>query len=309
MNRSLATRTSRFPRIPPGAIAMLVALLVALLFPVPAGAQVAGRYDPDPDAPETTTEVTVESGPDGVTIHITVEDLTGGEPGTDGTDGSVVEPDLPACGASPVNIGSTSTTWLQQGLEEHPGTLPWGVTCDDGAFGIAWVPVDGGVPTVSVGTEPIPPIDPAVVRAEVFRIVGLPAIGVGTNPTVGLVALPSWFWVGGYDGRTLRGSASLGRSTVDAEITPTGYRWSFGDGKVLYTHLVGRPYPAESNIDHTYERSSLRAGGTYTVRLTITWSARYRENGGGWLELDPISRSYTRAYPVQQLQSVLTSNR
>ena len=35
----------------------------------------------------------------------------------------------------------------------------------------------------------------------------------------------------------------------------------------------------------------------------------YSENGGPWLPLDPISRTYTRSYPVQQLQSVLTANR
>ncbi len=291
---------------PPIYIVMICLLAAALLLPSPAVAEVGGGYDPDSEAPETTTEVTVESGPDGVTIHIAVEGTTGGEPGLDGTDGTVVEPDLPACGASPVNVGSTSTEWVQEGLAANPGTLPWSVSCDDGSFAIAWVPTDGGIPTVSVGTEAIPPIDPAVVRAAVFRIVGLPAIGVGTNPDPGLVALPSWFWVEGYGGGVLRGSEALGRSAVDVEITPMSYRWNFGDGTSLLTGSVGLRYPAESNIDHTYERAS---AGTYTLRLDITWSARYRENGGEWLELDPISRSYSRAYQVQQLQSVLTSNR
>ena len=137
----------------------------------------------------------------------------------------------------------------------------------------------------------------------------LPPIGIGANPQVGLVALPAWFWVRGYDGATLRGSESLGRSTVEVEITPAGYRWSFGDGAALETHSLGRAYPAESDLRHAYEQSSLGAGGTFAVVLEITFSARYRENGGPWLPLTPIVKSYTRAYAVQQLQSVLTRDR
>ena len=44
------------------------------------------------------------------------------------------------------------------------------------------------------------------------------------------------------------------------------------------------------------------------MRLEITWEARYRENGGSWLPLDPITSGYSRAYAVRQLQSVLTAN-
>ena len=73
------------------------------------------------------------------------------------------------------------------------------------------------------------------------------------NPNTGLVAMPAWFWVRGYSGGTLSGSSALDRSMVEVEITPTGYRWSFGDGTALYTRSVGRAYPAESDIRHLYE--------------------------------------------------------
>ncbi len=138
---------------------------------------------------------------------------------------------------------------------------------------------------------------------------GLPRISIGANPDVGLVAMPAWFWVRGYSGGTLTGAATLDRSSVRVEITPTSYRWTWGDGSSLHASSVGRAYPARSDIRHTYERSSHGAGGAYPVRLRITWSARYSENGGPWLSLDPITRTYSRAYPVQQLQSVLTANR
>ena len=302
------------------AVLYLFALIVlGLAWAAPGAAR--GQTPPVPgqtappmtNRPETSVEITVESGPDGVTIYIEVEEETSGTPGSPGSPGTPDTPessDPPSCTAAPVNVGAASTEWVVEGLEANPGTFPWAATCDDGFFGIAWVPTDaGGAPDVVVGEPPIPPIDPALVRASVFQIVPLPQISVGVNPGTGLVAMPAWFWVRGYSGGTLSGSAALDRSMVEVEITPTRYRWSFGDGSVRETHSLGRAYPQKSDIRHRYERSSLDAGGTFPVRLRITWSARYSENGGPWLPLDPITRTYTRAYAVQQLQSVLTANR
>ncbi len=264
---------------------------------------------PMPDRPESSVEITVESGPDGVTIYIESETMTPGNPGDPGTTGPDGTTDAPSCTAAPVNVGDASTGWVAEGLEDNPGTFPWAVNCDSGHFGIAWVPTDAGAPDVALGEPPIPPVDPALVRASAFRIVGLPPISIGANPDVGLVAMPAWFWVRGYAGGTLSGSETLDRSSVVVEITPTSYRWSWGDGSALYTSSLGRAYPAESDIRHTYERSSHGAGGAFPLRLQITWSARYSENGGPWLPLDPITRTYSRSYPVQQLQSVLTASR
>ena len=288
----------------------LVAMGVAWASPGAARAQApATPGDPAPpmqDRPEVTVEISVESGPDGVTIYIESETLTPGTPGGPSAPGS---PDSPTCTAAPVNVGDASTGWVTDGLEANPGTFPWSVNCDNGDFGIAWVPTDAGAPEVVASEPPIPPVDPALVRASAFRVVGLPAIAIGANPDVGLVAMPAWFWVRGYSGGTLTGSATLDRSSVRVEITPADYRWTFGDGSTLHTHSAGRAYPAESDIRHTYERSSHGAGGAYPVGLRITWSARYSENGGPWLSLDPITRTYSRSYPVQQLQSVLTASR
>jgi hypothetical protein len=206
-----------------------------------------------------------------------------------------------------MNIGNASVGWVMEGLQQHPGTTPWFVVCDNGYAGVAWVPTDApGTPAVQVIAGGAPVIDPEAVAASVLGIVLIPPIAVGANPDVGLVAVPSWYWIEGYDGSTLSGSRTLGLITIEVEITPSSYGWSFGDGVTLETLSLGRPYPAESDIDHTYERSSLEAGGTFRVRLDITFQARYRVNGGAWLPLAPVVQSYTRAYPVQQLQSVLT---
>ena len=268
--------------------------------------------EPGSGRPESSVEVTVESGPDGVTIYIESETLTPGSPGLPGGPGGPGAPgsgDPPDCTAAPVNVGDTSADWVTEGLEANPGTFPWAATCDNGYFAIVWVPTGEGAPDVVVGEPPIPPVDPELVRRSALRIVGLPPVSVGASPGTGLVAMESWFWVRGYAGGTLRGSASLDRSDVDVEITPASYRWSFGDGSSLDAGSTGRAYPARSDIRHTYARSSYQAGGTYPVRLQITWSARYSENGGPWLPLDPITRTYALPYPVQQLQSVLTADR
>ena len=264
--------------------------------------------DPAPPAdnrPVVTISVRLESGPEGVTIYIDSETLTPGSPGSPGSPGG---PSLPSCSASPVNVGNHSIKWVLDGIAANPGTFPWAVTCSTGDFGIAWVPNDAGYPSVVVEAPALPPVDPARVRASAMQIVGLPAITVGVNPAVGLAGLPSWFWVEGYAGGTLSGSASLDGASVDVEIRPQGYEWSFGDGATLSTASLGRAYPQQSDVRHTYERSSHAAGGAYAVELAITWSARYRENGGAWQPLAPIPGSYTLSYPVRQLQSVLTAN-
>jgi hypothetical protein len=255
-------------------------------------------------------EISVVSGPNGVTIYIGLVELAPGSEGSPGGENPISTDAGPNCTATPVNVGNASVGWVLEGLEAHPGTFPWGVNCDNGYFGIAWVPTDApAAPDIVVGAPPIPAVDPVAVQASVLGIVPLPPIKVGANPNVGLVAMPAWFWVDGYDGSTLRGSRTLGLITIEVEITPTGYRWTFGDGATLETLSLGRPYPTESDLQHTYEQSSLMTGGTFEVQLEITFSARYRVNSGAWLPLAPVAQSYTRAYPVQQLQSVLTSSR
>ena len=54
---------------------------------------------------------------------------------------------------------------------------------------------------------------------------------------------------------------------------------------------------------NTLEVSELRRLTDDSVE--VTFAARYRVNGGAWVALDPITRSFSNQYPVQQLQSVL----
>lgn len=267
-----------------------------------------GAFIPRPNLPEGSTSINVINGPAGVTILISVSAVIPGEPGRSPSTTTIGRPAAPVCTTTPMNIGNASAGWIREGLAANPDTLPWGVNCENGYFGIAWVPTNApGTPTVVISDPGAPPVDPAALAASVLGTVPLPPIAVGASPGVGLVALPSWFWIDGYDGSTLRGSRTLGLVTVEVEITPQNYRWTFGDGRAIDTTSLGRPYPTESDIQHVYERSSF-TGGTFDVELAITFTARYRVNGGAWLPLAPVTQTYTRDYAVRQLQSVLTSN-
>jgi hypothetical protein len=263
-----------------------------------------GFYIPDPDA----ATVSVESGADGVTIYIAVSESSPGESddSSSGDSDSSSSGGGWSCTADVMNIGNATREWFEQESQLHPDQAPWVVQCDNGFMSIVWLPLDVEASEVTVVVVEGDPVDPATVAAELLDHIPVPAITVGINPEVGLVALPSWFWVGGYDGLPITASDTLGGTTVEVEITPTGYRWTFGDGATLESDSLGQRYPAESDIRHTYEQSSLSVGGAFPVSVEITFSARYRVDGGSWEPLDPITRSFTTAYPVQQLQSILT---
>ncbi|MGE3795316.1 MAG: hypothetical protein AB7I38_15490 [Dehalococcoidia bacterium] len=301
-------------------VAVGVVLLAAFIAET-AHAQVpgGGGYTPQPDRPhvDTTTQVVMTEA--GATIVISVVGLSPGFPGAPGST-TIVEGPTPQCTSHPGPPSGNSSIITQQEYWANPGSVPFFVSCDNGYLGIVWVPLDAGPPDLVVQVTPDPGIDPRAIAEALFGIVPLPPITVRANPGTGLVALPSWFWVDGYDGSPLYGSEALGNTTVEVEITSQRYDWHFGDGGFVSTGSLGRPYPDESDIQHTYEQSSLVAGGQFEVRLEITFAGQFRviteeDDGegnivvtvGDWEPLDPMVRSFVALYPVQQLQSVLTA--
>ncbi len=293
-----------------GLISAAVALLAVMAMVAGGGAEPARAdnheddgYTPNPDLPQA--DISVESNGDGVTIYIAVSESSPGS-SSDSSSGSTTGGSGWSCTADVMNIGNATREWFEQEAPLHPGELPWIVRCDNGYFAIVWLPVDTAPADIEIVVVQGDSVDPAAVAAELLDHVPVPDITIGVNPTTGLVAVPSWFWVEGYDGAPIVASDTLGDVTVEVEITPTRYRWSFGDGATLQTTSLGQAYPQESDIRHTYEQSSLSVGGSFSVTVEISFSARYRVNGGPWEPLDPITRAFTAAYPVQQLQSILT---
>jgi hypothetical protein len=289
-------------------VLMSISGLVLLRPGMPANADGGGGYTPNPGLPDAA--ITVRSTDNGVTIYIGITTTSPGDPGdaSSGGDATGGNADGPSCTAEIMDVGLGQMEWLLAESQLHPGDAPWTVTCDDGYFGVAWVPIDTDPADVQVVVGPPAPIDPASVAAELRDHLPIPDMTVSVNPTTGLVALPSWFWIAGYDGAPINSSDTLGGITVEVQIVPQRYAWSFGDGATLETSSPGKPYPAQSDVQHSYEQSSFGAGGAFAVTVEISFSAQYRVNGGTWQSLDAITRSFTSDYPVQQLQSVLTED-
>lgn len=261
-------------------------------------------WTPGEDKPGTS--ISVESSDDGVTIYIAVSESSPGSSSDPSSSSNADGSGGWSCTADVMNIGNASREWFERESALHPGEAPWVVRCDNGYFAIVWLPIDTEPTDIEIVVVQGDSVDPATVAAELLDHVPVPNIVIGVNPTTGLVAMASWFWIEGYDGLPIVASDTLGDVTVEVEITPTGYRWNFGDGATLDTTSLGQAYPQESDIRHTYEQSSLSVGGSFAVTVEITFSARYRVNGGSWQPLQPITRAFTAAYPVQQLQSILT---
>ncbi len=240
------------------------------------------------------------------------------------------------------NISSATRAGWQREFESHPGATPYTLNIDGQFQGIIWIP-NRNDNNIRFGPPPAEPVagtrpagngsstDPREVALDTLGHVPLPNAQIRTNPALGLVAVPGWFWVEGYDGAPFGTSRTVdippevgpevptsvvpandprrqGSSfTVDVRIWPSRYDWSFGDGATLATESLGKPYPAESDIQHTYEHSSLQYPNGFPIWLTIEFAAEFRVNGGAPQGLPSIRQTYETAYRVQEVQPVLTS--
>jgi hypothetical protein len=268
----------------------------------------------------------------------------------------VVATDAPAASAAPLFSPSVADEPIVEApVEETPPMATAGLDAAPAE------PVPAEPPIADLSADPVPvaeappalfPTDPPFIElpavtlppsasrsviasrtfvADVLEDVPLPAAKVRMNPDLGLVAVPTWFWVEGYDGRAFGVSrrinipAEIGddvpvedvprddprrRSTsmtIVVTVRPSRYEWSFGDGTRLVTRSLGKPYPQASDVKHVYEHSSLRSPSGFTVGLTIEFAAEYRVNRGAAQALPPIRRSYESSYRVQEIQPVLTS--
>jgi hypothetical protein len=68
---------------------------------------------------------------------------------------------------------------------------------------------------------------------------------------------------------------------VDIIAEATEYTWQHGDGGRTTTESPGAPYPSKEII-HRYAD----AGTTVRPRVDVTYSARFRVNGGVWQDID-----------------------
>jgi len=136
-----------------------------------------------------------------------------------------------------------------------------------------WFPLQ----TACRGGTNSPTITPAAV-ATAFQRIPLPELHSITQPAAKtLVNFDTIFYV---EAETLdRGIRLLGQD-VDLTITPSRFRWTFGDGTDQVTTTPGRAYPAKT-VTHRYQRAHV----TVEHQVQVTWTATWRVNNGPWQDV------------------------
>jgi hypothetical protein len=107
---------------------------------------------------------------------------------------------------APPNIRPTAATLVGPGYCWH----------DDHAFLPAGA--SAGLPcgTTSTGTT----VDPGQVARAMFDHLDLPDLTIGMNPRLGMVAVPTWFWVEGYSGGVVPLTDNLVVTHQECSIAP-----------------------------------------------------------------------------------------
>jgi len=179
-----------------------------------------------------------------------------------------------------------------------PGLPPWRpdsylglLTCDGVGVEVRWVGPDDVVDLAAEARR--------LVEQRVAHV-AVPRISVHANPApAGLVGVPSWFWIQGYDGRPILEEITALGVTVEVRIDPTAVRWAFGDGSRLEGGL-GHPPPGASEISHVFDRHGTRPA---TARLELV--PHYRVAGAEWLALGGIPLEGELRYHVREVQAYL----
>lgn len=172
---------------------------------------------------------------------------------------------------------------------------PYVLVCEGRPVGLGWR---------QPRRPPGPRTTPEAIARWARDEIPMPGVEIRANPGTGVAGLEAWFWADGYSGEPiLERRGALGR-TIEVEATPTSYLWDFGDGTpFLETKTLGVPYPARSDVRHSYEGMS--AGFPVVVRFLF--DVRYRVDGGDWVPLAPIERVASTSYRVGEIRSVVTS--
>lgn len=142
----------------------------------------------------------------------------------------------------------------------------------------------------------------------------IPVPRVRTAPprqNAALVGLPEWFWVTNW--RSLSGRASAGEVWAEVNAVPQRLTIEPGDQR----HVVRCPGPGtaydpaksavsqRTNCSYTYARSSATLpGGTYRVRVTVTWGGTWRGSDGSGGALPPLTRSTSFRLRVAEAQGL-----
>jgi hypothetical protein len=188
--------------------------------------------------------------------------------------------------------GVMAMLWSRQLQREGNEYVPIG---DWSALGTECITFDPDDPPTDVAS---PRITWQMVLNEIRRV-GLPALAIRVQPADRtLVNFETIFYT---EPEPFERRLTLLGQRVDVRATATTFAWSFGDGEMLETATAGAPYPAK-DVVHEYADADV----TVAPKVDVTYTARFRVNGGPWQEIPqtvtiggpPTSLDVLEATPV-----------
>ena len=137
-----------------------------------------------------------------------------------------------------------------------------------------------------------------------LRRLGVPAATVEA-PQYTLVNLETTFFT---RPETIDRSLTIIGYTVDVQIAPSSYRWSWGDSTITSSRTAGQPYPSK-DVTHTYLRAT-DPNSSVALRVDVTYAARYRVDGGPWQTIPDVMTipGPPTDLPVKQAAAVLVAD-
>ncbi|MCZ4500346.1 MAG: hypothetical protein JWQ74_2901 [Marmoricola sp.] len=153
-----------------------------------------------------------------------------------------------------------------------PGTYPNLIQV---LVGLEWQ-VQGGGCVEANSSESEPTVTPAD-AASAFARIPLPRLTSIAQP--GEKTLVNFDTIYYTAAEPLTRALTLLGQSVRLQITPSNFRWFFGDGQTLTTKKAGAAYPSKA-VTHRYPRR-----GTVRHHVEVTWTARWSLNGGAFQDV------------------------
>jgi hypothetical protein len=155
-----------------------------------------------------------------------------------------------------------------------------------------------------------PQVTALLVMRQVRKLVPRPAVGIAPPGGATLVNIQTLLWARTPVEQSLGTVALLGHR-VALRVQVAQVEWDFGDGQSDTTSV---PEPSYRPADHCrtvtcpgYWGHIYRSTGPMTITAIVTWSGRYRVDGGGWLDIPGTVTGATAsaALTVRQARGVL----
>ncbi len=243
-----------------------------------------------------------EKQPDGTVRCHVEEDIPPG-PGGPGGPGDPGGPGGDPCGYELVAPQPPATDPIWNGTDPAKADVYWKY-CPD----VAPVQVVLGA---GIGALP-PPMDPAVLAAQIIARMAFTAPVIRTAPPQGadsgVVGLPIWMWTDPSPPTTgpLSDSDAQGGVSVSVTGVVTQITWDMGDGNSV-TCGLGTPYPAGSDspspdCGYVYEKAStnhVAGGGPWPITAASTWTITW--SGGGEAGTEIIELSSTGELLIREI--------